>query len=103
MRFPGEEREPHLKSVKVIGSESRLEDTTNLFVIAGSFQLFGGPADGKVVDYDLTLLECALRDPSQFAELKITQALHTDPNTDSEYGKNQAEGTPCWPEQKQTE
>ena len=44
-----------------------------------------------------------MRDAGQFAELKVAEMLHADPDADAEHGENQAERTSGRPQQEQAE
>ena len=93
MGFSGKEVELDLEAIEIVGAESGLQYALYLVVVSSCVKFHGSSPDGQIVDYDLALLEGALRDATQFAKLQITQALNPDPDADSEHGKNQAQRT----------
>src|SRR5271155_4531741 len=101
MGLTRKEIESNVERIEVVGTESRFQNIPNLVIIAGHFEFLGGSTDGKVVDENLGLLERALRDASQLSEFQVAQALDADPDADSKYCKNQAQGAARRPQEKQ--
>jgi hypothetical protein len=60
MELAREKLESHIETVEVIGAERGLEHAANLIVFADDFEFFGGAADRKIIDYNLTLLKRTL-------------------------------------------
>src|SRR4029077_6240972 len=101
--FTRKKLESNIKPVKIVGGEGRLQNTSNLFVVASRFEFLSGSPNGKVVDHDLALFERALGNTTQFTHLKIAQALDAHPDAGSKHGENQAQGAAGGPKQKQAE
>jgi len=99
--FTREQLERYVKTVKIVGTEGCLQNATNLFVVAGCLELFPGSPDCEVVDDDQALFEGALSHAAEFAQFEIAQALHANPNADSQYRENQSQGASRRPKQKQ--
>src|SRR5260370_29035853 len=50
----------HVKSVKIVCTESRDQNAAHLVIVTGNLQFFRGAPDCQVVDDDLALIESAL-------------------------------------------
>jgi hypothetical protein len=89
--FSGKHRDIQFETIEVVAAESGEENPANLMEIASDFEFLRGAADGQVIDENLRLAECALRDAGQFTEFEIAEVLNTNPDSDSQHGKHEAE------------
>ena len=69
-RMAGHVETLQLERVKVVAAEGRDQHPAKLVIVGGHFQLFGGAANGEVVDKNLPLLHGALGHAAELPELR---------------------------------
>src|SRR5579862_8554591 len=82
-------RQLQLDGVEIVGAESIHENVADLFEIAGGLQLFHGATNGEIVYENLRLIESALGDACQFAELEIAKVLNSHPDAGTEHREHE--------------
>src|ERR1700740_2601817 len=86
--------------IKVIACESCGHNPANLLVISRHSQFRRSAPDGKIVNYDLALVERALGDSTKFTEFGIPQMLHSQPDSRTQHSQNQPQRTSCRPQEE---
>ncbi len=101
--FSGKQRDVQVEAIEVVATEGREKNPANLLVIASDFEFLRGAAEGQIVDENLGLVEGAVRDAGQFTEFEIAEVLNADPDSDTQHGEHETEGTSGRPQQEQAE
>src|ERR1700690_93767 len=101
--FIGKRFELQFESVEIIAFEGGDQNVADLIEVGSDLEFFVGPAHGKIVDKNLALIDGALCDAAQFAELEIVQMLDAHPDTGSDYREHESPGAAGRPEEKEAE